>query len=101
MTWCSSAVRARWSTRSAIAGGVALALIAAAQVAEAGESDEMLPLWEAGIGVGTLVLPAYKGSSTTRVSVAPLPNFVYRGETLRANRDGVGLNMLGAQHWKL
>jgi len=30
-----------------------------------------------------------------------LPYFVYRGETLRANRDGVGLKMLGADKWKL
>ena len=103
MTLRSSAVRAGWSTRWAIAfcGGVALTLIAAAQAAEPGESDARLPLWEAGIGVGTLVLPAYKGSSTTRVYVAPLPYFVYRGEILRTNRDGVGLKILGAQNWKL
>jgi outer membrane scaffolding protein for murein synthesis (MipA/OmpV family) len=103
MTWCPAAVRARWSTRRAIAfcGGVALTLIAAAQAAEPGESGEKLPLWEVGIGAGTLVLPAYKGSSTTRVYAAPLLYFVYRGETLRTNRDGVGLKMLGAQNWKL
>jgi len=101
MTWCSSAVRARWSARRAIAGGVALTLIAAAQAAEPGQEDAELPLWEAGIGAGTLVLPAYKGSSTTRVYAAPLLYFVYRGETLRTNRDGIGLKMLGAQNWKL
>jgi outer membrane protein len=103
MTRCSSIERARSSTRWAIRffGGVAWALIATAQAAEPGEPDAKLPLWEAGIGVGSLTLPAYKGSSTTRTYVAPLPYFVYRGETLRANRDGVGLKMLGADNWKL
>jgi outer membrane protein len=103
MTLRSSTVRARWCARRAIAlcGGVALTLVAAAQAADPGESDPKLPLWEAGIGVGGLTLPAYKGSSTTRVYVAPLPYFVYRGEILRANRDGVGLKVLGAQNWKL
>jgi MipA family protein len=78
-----------------------LTLVAAAQAADPDESRPRLPLWEAGIGVGTLVLPAYKGSSTARVYIAPLPYFVYRGEILRANRDGVGLKVLGAQNWKL
>jgi outer membrane scaffolding protein for murein synthesis (MipA/OmpV family) len=61
----------------------------------------LLPLWEAGAGLGTLVFPAYKGSATVRTFTAPLPYFVYRGETLHANRDGVGLSVLGTQNWKL
>jgi MipA family protein len=82
-------------------------LVAAARAAEPAEPaapqapQASLPLWEAGVGVGTLVLPAYKGSSTTRVYVAPLPYFVYRGETLRTNREGVGLKVLGAENWRL
>jgi len=104
MTGRSSALRTRWAACAAIAccAGGALTLVAGGvRAAEPGQPAAILPLWEAGVGAGTLVLPAYKGSSTTRVYVAPLPYFVYRGETLRTNRDGVGLKVIGAKDWKL
>lgn len=53
-----------------------------------------LPLWELGVGLGALSAPAYLGSATTRNYAAPWPWVVYRGETLQANREGVGLNLL-------
>lgn len=53
--------------------------------AQAGER----PLWEAGIGVGTVSFPAYRGSDQRQTFVLPTPYFVYRGEFLKADREGV------------
>lgn len=50
---------------------------------------EPLPLWEAGAGIGALSLPDYRGSDTTSTYVLPVPYFVYRGEFLKADREGV------------
>lgn len=47
------------------------------------------PLWEAGIGVGTVSFPAYRGSDQRQTFVLPTPFFVYRGEFLKADREGV------------
>jgi outer membrane scaffolding protein for murein synthesis (MipA/OmpV family) len=47
------------------------------------------PLWELGLGVADLLYPAYRGSSETRNYVLPMPLFVYRGQFLRADKDGV------------
>lgn len=92
-------VRRRAGLGDVAAGLLLLALPLAALAAET--APENLPLWEAGAGAGTLWIPAYKGSETMRSFTAPLPYFVYRGEVLRANRDGIGLSMLGADDWKL
>lgn len=47
------------------------------------------PLWEAGLGIGALAFPDYRGSDETHVYPVPVPYFVYRGEFLKADRDGV------------
>lgn len=70
-----------------------------AQVEE--NNQDKLPLWELGMGVGGLVAPAYLGSNVTRAYVAPWPYFVYRGEKLHANRDGVGANLFSTDRLKL
>jgi outer membrane scaffolding protein for murein synthesis (MipA/OmpV family) len=46
------------------------------------------PLWEAGAGIGVLRLPHYRGSDQSHTWVLPVPYFVYRGEFLRADREG-------------
>lgn len=46
------------------------------------------PLWELGAGLGLLHLPHYRGSDQSRTWLLPLPYFVYRGEFLRADREG-------------
>jgi hypothetical protein len=46
------------------------------------------------VGAGVLWGPAYLGSSVTRSYTAPLPYGVYRGERLKANREGVGFALL-------
>lgn len=56
-----------------------------AQVAQAQE----LPLWEAGVGVLAVQLPAYRGAVESSTNVLPIPYIIYRGEHLKADRDGV------------
>jgi MipA family protein len=53
------------------------------------ESGASLPLWEVGAGVATLSIPDYRGSDRRRGYVLPLPYVIYRGEFLKADRNGV------------
>jgi MipA family protein len=50
---------------------------------------ELKPLWEAGLGLGALSFPDYRGSDETRVYPVPVPYFVYRGDFLKSDRNGV------------
>lgn len=50
---------------------------------------DSLPLWEAGVGAVGLSLPDYRGSDQRQLRVLPLPYIVYRGEYLRADREGL------------
>lgn len=46
------------------------------------------PLWELGAGAVALQLPHYRGSEQSRAWVLPVPYAVYRGQFLRADREG-------------
>jgi outer membrane protein len=46
------------------------------------------PLWELGLGVGGLRLPHYRGSDQSHTWVLPVPYVVYRGDILKADREG-------------
>ncbi len=50
---------------------------------------EELPVWEFGLGAGVLAGNDYRGSSNTSAYVGPVPYFVYRGENLRFDQDGL------------
>jgi len=50
---------------------------------------EMRPLWEIGAGLAILDLPNYRGSGVRQTYALPMPYLVYRGEVLRADRDGL------------
>ena len=50
---------------------------------------EPKPEWEFGIGASALTLPDYRGSDERRSYVFPLPFFVYRGEKVRVDRQGL------------
>jgi MipA family protein len=65
------------------------AAIAAVLLLPAVAAAEEQPLWEAGLGVGALVFPDYRGSDELKVYPVPVPYFVYRGPFLKADRDGV------------
>ena len=47
------------------------------------------PLWEAGAGITVLDFPDYRGSKQSRAYVLPFPYFIYRGEFLRQDRNGL------------
>jgi outer membrane scaffolding protein for murein synthesis (MipA/OmpV family) len=46
------------------------------------------PLWELGVGGSALQLPHYRGSEQSRTWLLPFPYAVYRGQFLRADREG-------------
>jgi outer membrane scaffolding protein for murein synthesis (MipA/OmpV family) len=50
---------------------------------------EQRPLWEVGAGLSGLSLPDYRGSSERGAYVLPVPYLVYRGDFLKADRDGL------------
>ena len=58
-----------------------------------------LPLWEFGLGLAALRLPDYRGSDHSSGYVLPLPYFVYRGEWLRADREGARAVLLDTQRF--
>lgn len=59
------------------------------------------PLWELGLGVATLRLPDYRGADQARSYVLPVPYIVYRGDWLRADRDGARALLLNADRLKV
>jgi MipA family protein len=50
---------------------------------------EEKPLWEAGIGIGAMSFPAYRGSDKVHNFLIPVPYFVYHGDFLKADRQGI------------
>ena len=52
------------------------------------------PLWEAGVGVGSVVFPVYRGAATSSAYALPIPYFVYRGTFLHADHDGANLQLV-------
>jgi outer membrane protein len=73
------------SLRSVSACALALLAITCAGYALADEK----PLWEAGLGIGTVAFPDYRGSDQTRVYPVPVPYFIYRGDFFKADRNGL------------
>lgn len=78
----------------------AAATDAAVPVAEA-ERLVPEPLWELGLGVAALRLPDYRGSDQSSAYLLPLPYIVYRGEWLRADRDGARALLLKTERVKI
>ena len=52
------------------------------------QAEQEYPLWEAGLGIGALTLPDYRGSDERTNYVFPLPYFIYRGDLFRVDREG-------------
>lgn len=52
-------------------------------------ADDTQPLWELGVMAAAARLPHYIGSDEYENYLYPLPYVIYRGEFLRADRDGV------------
>ena len=58
------------------------------------EYFEERPKWEFAIGATALNVPDYRGSDEQRNYLLPFPAFAYRGEVLKADRDGVRAEFL-------
>ncbi len=52
------------------------------------------PLWEAGVGMASVVFPVYRGAATSSFYALPIPYLVYRGKLLRADHDGANLEFI-------
>jgi outer membrane protein len=59
------------------------------------------PLWEAGLGIGALSFPDYRGSDEAHFYPVPVPYFVYRGDFLKADRNGVRGEFFNRQYVEL
>jgi MipA family protein len=77
--------------------GLLLGLAAAAPA----QAAQDLPLWEAGVGLATVSFPAYRGSDQRQAFVLPTPYFVYRGEFLKADREGVRAELFDSDRAEL
>jgi outer membrane protein len=62
---------------------------------------EQLPLWEAGAGLAAISLPDYRGADTSRTYLLPAPYFVYRGDFLKADRNGVRSTLFNTERIEL
>ncbi len=71
-----------------------VAVVALSLLASTAACADPQPLWEAGGGLGTLWLPDYRGSDESRGYVLPFPYFIYRGDILKADREGVRAEFL-------
>ncbi|MCG6971458.1 MAG: MipA/OmpV family protein [Gammaproteobacteria bacterium] len=60
-----------------------------------------LPLWEAGIGFGAIHAPHYRGSKSSKDYALPVPYLIYRGERLKADREGMRGKLFESERIKL
>jgi outer membrane scaffolding protein for murein synthesis (MipA/OmpV family) len=92
MPFCSTKTLVRCARRLALCTPLLLGATAYAQ--DASTDAAALPLWEAGVFAGGLSTPAYPASSQRNQRALVLPFLVYRGDVLRADRNGVGARMV-------
>ena len=72
-----------------------------ASVAVAPPAAAARPLWELGLGATALRLPHYRGAGDASAWLLPLPWIVYRGQWLRADRDGARLRLFDSERVEL
>lgn len=56
---------------------------------------ELRPRWELGLGIGSAQVPDYRGSDEHGHYTLPFPYLVYRGDVIKADRDGARAQVLG------
>ena len=83
-------IHSTFGHRLALCLSLAIPALACAQESEGAG----LPLWEVGVIAGALSTPAYPASNQRNQRALVLPFLVYRGEVLRADRNGVGARLL-------
>jgi MipA family protein len=62
------------------------------------EQNGQYPLWEFGLFNAAARLPHYRGSNEYKWYVLPLPYIIYRGDIIRANREGVRGIFYGSEY---
>jgi len=93
--WCCGLLAA------ATAGGARAADEAVPPLGGVAERRAPAPLWELGLGAAALSLPDYRGSDQSRTYLLPLPYVVYRGDWLRADRDGARALLIQTERVKV
>lgn len=76
----------------ALAGLLGLVLSAVArgqQPPQSSPQQQNKPLWEFGLGVGGALFDDYRGAATSHTYPLPVPYFVYRGNLLRSDSNGL------------
>lgn len=91
---------------AAAQGTAAASSTAAAAVPESAPAASQptvprLPLWELGLGAAALRLPDYRGADVSHNYLLPLPFVVYRGDWLRADRNGARAVLIDTPSWEL
>jgi outer membrane scaffolding protein for murein synthesis (MipA/OmpV family) len=94
--WCCGLLAAASAAGGAFAADEAVAPLGGVVVQRA-----PAPLWEIGLGAAVLKLPDYRGSDESRTYLLPLPYLVYRGDWLRADRDGARALLVKAERVKV
>jgi outer membrane protein len=73
--------------------GTAMLAAASLQAAAAddrkADPDAQKPVWDFGLGIGAVSFADYRGADTTHVYVLPVPYLYYRGNFLKADRNGI------------
>jgi MipA family protein len=77
---------------STVCGLTLLACLAVPQGAQAQSLER--PRWEFGLGLATAQLKQYRGSDETARYTTPFPYFVYRGDRVKADREGARAELL-------
>ncbi len=65
------------------------------------QTQESLPLWELGLGIGGLHQPYYVGTKEMRTFAFPVPVPVYRGDILKSDDDGFRAELIKDKRYKL
>lgn len=86
---------------AAVVMSLAMRCVLAAEPAEPAERPNELPLWELGVGVAALRIPDYRGADQSRTYALPLPYVIYRGDWLKADREGARAVLLEAQRLEI
>ncbi|MEY8879362.1 MAG: MipA/OmpV family protein [Leptothrix sp. (in: b-proteobacteria)] len=77
------------------------ALLTGAPTGARADSSPRQPLWELGLGAAALRLPDYRGADVAHGYLLPLPYVIYRGNWLRAGRDGARAVLIETPTWVL
>ena len=80
-------------------------IVSAAHASEPAAVDKRArvkrPLWELGAGVAALRFPDYRGSDESGAYLLPLPYVVYRGDFLKADREGARAVLVDVERFEV